>query len=126
MINFAETAGKPVFVDLPKMKSLQFSARRVGEKIQFYCTAEGEMPIQYKWLKDGKPLRITNVSKRMNPSQPVLKLNDLVFADIGNYTCMAWNKFGMIKYEFMLYVRGEYKTMFCPVHLQGLVIGIQT
>ena len=101
-----------MFVDLPKMKRLQLSILTHGDNAHFLCTAEGEMPIYYKWLKDGEPIKVRRVSNRMNASHPVLKLNDLVLSDQGNYTCMVSNKFGKIQHKFQLKVIGEYTAMF--------------
>lgn len=107
MYIFADTSGKPVFVQQSKMKSLQLAMHTHGDNVHFVCTSEGAMPIYYKWFKNGKPLEKRRVDYRTNASHPILKLNDLVLSDNGNYTCKVWNRNGSIQYTFSLIVNGK-------------------
>ena len=89
------------------MKRFKFNLRPVGANLRLPCTADGAKTIKYSWLKDGAPLKPRRVSNKMNASDAVLKLKDLVLSDIGNYTCTARNRYGSISFNFDVTVLGK-------------------
>ena len=63
------------------------------------CTVESFPVAQVTWLKNGKPLihKDKNIIIIKSGTSNSLNLVALDEADFGNYTCVAENKFGIMK-----------------------------
>jgi len=62
------------------------STNRVGDRVTFSATAEGNPPIGFQWLKDGTEIPGATASS--------LLLSNLVEGDSGDYTLRVTNRFG--------------------------------
>ena len=60
----------------------------VGENLMLTCSASGDPFPEVTWSKEGKTLRLFNVTG------PVLHLVNITREDVGSYKCAAKNKVG--------------------------------
>ncbi|XP_057305893.1 fibroblast growth factor receptor 2-like isoform X2 [Hydractinia symbiolongicarpus] len=94
-------------------KKMELNKNRMspsGTEITFYCKADGEGPIKYKWFKDNKLLLTRRVDSTLVVNQPTLKLKTLVVSDSAVYTCRAENKDGSIEFNYTLTVKEQIRT----------------
>lgn len=69
----------------------------IGDITEIFCTAKrGSQPIEFKWLHNGKEVshnskyKITNIKTSSH-----FYIGEIQTEDIGNFTCVASNAFGM-------------------------------
>lgn len=79
---------------------------RVGDSVLFDCDAEEEAPLPVKWEKYGEPLEQAcyRFESFVRYSSHHLRLNHVLPADSGNYTCIVAKK---LRRSFILEVLGE-------------------
>ena len=70
--------------------------------MRFRCEAKSDLPVRYRWLKDGKVL----IDRRRGTgySSYLLRLKKLKFSDVGNYTCIANNGLDSVSFSFSLHM----------------------
>lgn len=75
-------------------------------QVTFFCKADGDKPITYKWFKNHKLMLSQKWGKALIVDQPVFKFNSVLSSDSAVYTCRAENKHGFIEFNYTLVVYG--------------------
>ncbi|KAK3750974.1 hypothetical protein QZH41_009127 [Actinostola sp. cb2023] len=101
--NFISISEPPYLLHHHKMRG-SFIAWPALHSIKLKCKANGSAPLQFQWLKDGKPI----VNRRLQPvlktDQWFLRIRDLVPSDTGDYTCIVSNPYGKVNHTYTLHV----------------------
>ncbi|KAL1476844.1 hypothetical protein MTO96_036197 [Rhipicephalus appendiculatus] len=101
----------------------------VGGKALVTCwITSGVQPVTFSWLKDGQSLNMVQGTRLKTESDySVLLLEPVVPSHVGNYTCIAKNKFGFDSYTTVLEVECKHDALKMDnqrltVHRNGTVI----
>ncbi|NXV43534.1 FGFR4 factor, partial [Uria aalge] len=80
-----------------------------GNTVKFRCPASGSPSPSIRWFKNGREFRgehrIGGI--RLRHQHWSLVMESVVPSDRGNYTCLVENRFGSIRYSYLLDVLGE-------------------
>ena len=82
---------------------------KVGDKVELDCSAVDDPSTRIFWYKYNNPLldiTYRRLDKRLKSKR--LVLDNLLYADSGNYSCHLNNTLGSINRTFILHVYGEY------------------
>ncbi|KAL3218119.1 hypothetical protein MRX96_050867 [Rhipicephalus microplus] len=110
----APTLRKTVTVkvtEVPEIRPFGFSKNiPVGGKALVTCwITSGVQPVTFSWLKDGQSLNTVQGTRlKTDPDYSVLLLEPVVPSHVGNYTCIAKNKYGFDSYTTVLEVECKY------------------
>lgn len=78
-------SGQPAILVTPQMQS-----KRPGESAEIICHSLGEFVPTLGWLKNEKPMELTNdVKFTILGNGTSLRINNLTFSDTGAYTCVS-------------------------------------
>ncbi|GFY47205.1 titin [Trichonephila inaurata madagascariensis] len=93
--------------DAPEIHPFHPSAKlKIGDSANFFCSVtRGQVPLSFKWYKNGKLLK--NFSKEVNNNEKfsTLVIDSVTDSSAGNYTCVVSNSFGKSSYSTLLVVR---------------------
>ncbi|UYV75069.1 hypothetical protein LAZ67_12002347 [Cordylochernes scorpioides] len=95
----------------PRIQPFQFPEDlTVGSSVSVSCTelGGGRAPVEFRWEKDGAPLRL-DPARRVQNYQVVslLQIDFVAREDAGNYTCLARNPGGRASFTAPLHVKGR-------------------
>lgn len=82
----------------------------------------GDLPLNFTWLKDGLPLRITSsslsgVSIRQNDDfTSALSIINIMVVDAGSYTCRVQNDAATVEHVAPLSVNGNHRVAIALFH----------
>ncbi|KXJ23089.1 Fibroblast growth factor receptor 2 [Exaiptasia diaphana] len=93
----------PYLLQHRKMRG-SFIAWPALHSIKLRCKANGSAPLQFRWLKDGKPIVNRRLQPLLKTDQWFLRIRDLVPSDTGDYTCIVWNPYGKVNHTYTLHV----------------------
>ncbi|KAH6928693.1 hypothetical protein HPB50_018636 [Hyalomma asiaticum] len=96
--------------EVPEIRPFSFSKNiPVGGKALVTCwITSGVQPVTFSWLKDGQSLNTVQGTRlKTDPDYSVLLLEPVVPSHVGNYTCIAKNKFGFDSYTTVLEVESS-------------------
>lgn len=108
----------------PKITPFAFAKDlNVNDRTSVQCVvATGDLPLNFTWLKDGLPLRITSsgtgsaasgVSIRQNDDfTSALSITNIMVADAGSYTCRVQNDAATVEHVAPLSVNGNHNALF--------------
>ncbi|XP_053206048.1 cell adhesion molecule DSCAML1-like isoform X1 [Panonychus citri] len=73
--------------------------------------SSGDVPITFEWLKDGQSIQAENnnnvdIDVRNHEMYSILEMKNLKSKHIGNYTCVASNRFGTESFTSSLLMKG--------------------
>ncbi|ERL85186.1 hypothetical protein D910_02608, partial [Dendroctonus ponderosae] len=91
----------------PRLIPVEFSSFIAYEEtdIHLTCTAQGNPPPNYGWFRDVRGnLQPLVISSRVQPSQDVLEIRNLMAEDSGRWTCKVFNSFGEQRVDIHLNV----------------------
>ncbi|KAH8022254.1 hypothetical protein HPB51_023132 [Rhipicephalus microplus] len=97
--------------EVPEIRPFGFSKNiPVGGKALVTCwITSGVQPVTFSWLKDGLSLNTVQGTQLKTESvYSVLLLEPVVPSHVGNYTCIAKNKYGFDSYTTVLEVQCKY------------------
>ncbi|XP_075750345.1 hemicentin-1-like [Rhipicephalus microplus] len=109
----APTLRKTVVIkvtEVPEIRPFGYSKNiPVGGKALVTCLiTSGVQPVTFSWLKDGQSLhRVQGTRLKADPDYSVLLLEPVLPSHVGNYTCIAKNKFGFDSYTTILEVESS-------------------
>ncbi|CAB3977038.1 fibroblast growth factor receptor 4-like, partial [Paramuricea clavata] len=86
--------GRPWFVKAQPEQ--QFIAWPASRDLKLRCRADGEPPLKYQWLKDGKVLKYRRLDRKFNDTRWYLRIKTAVPSDNGLYKCIVSNRLGNI------------------------------
>ncbi|KAK8779361.1 hypothetical protein V5799_019294, partial [Amblyomma americanum] len=98
--------------EVPEIRPFSFSKNiPVGGKALVTCwITSGAQPVTFSWLKDGDSLStVQGTRQKADPDYSVLLLEPVLPSHVGNYTCIAKNKFGFDSYTTVLEVESPPK-----------------
>ncbi|CAB3994735.1 fibroblast growth factor receptor 2-like isoform X1 [Paramuricea clavata] len=84
--------GRPWF--LTEQPGQQFIAWPASSDLKLRCRADGEPPLKYQWLKDGKVLKYRRLDPKFNGTRWYLRIKTAVPSDNGIYKCIVSNRLG--------------------------------
>ncbi|KAH6928161.1 hypothetical protein HPB50_012350 [Hyalomma asiaticum] len=96
--------------EVPEIRPFGFSKNiPVGGKALVTCfITSGVQPVTFSWLKDGQSLHaVQGMRLKAEPDYSVLLLEPVLPSHVGNYTCIAKNKFGFDSYTTVLEVESS-------------------
>ncbi|KAK8775970.1 hypothetical protein V5799_030684 [Amblyomma americanum] len=96
--------------EVPEIRPFSFSKNiPVGGKALVTCwITSGAQPVTFSWLKDGDSLStVQGTRQKADPDYSVLLLEPVLPSHVGNYTCIAKNKFGFDSYTTVLEVESS-------------------
>ncbi|XP_077487051.1 cell adhesion molecule Dscam1-like isoform X3 [Amblyomma americanum] len=96
--------------EVPEIRPFSFSKNiPVGGKALVTCLiTSGAQPVTFSWLKDGDSLStVQGTRQKADPDYSVLLLEPVLPSHVGNYTCIAKNKFGFDSYTTVLEVESS-------------------
>lgn len=107
-LSFARLVSVP-----PKIQPLQSMTNllREGMRAPISCQIlEGDLPITFKWLRNGKPLPLGGgtQTRRIDEFSVSLVIEKVNSRHSGNYTCVASNVAGEESFTVPLTVNGEF------------------
>lgn len=92
----------------------------MGDTVQVSClVSKGDMPVTFSWLFNGEqiptdmPVNITPVGKKTS----LLTIEIVDQSHIGNFTCVAGNKAGIVTHSAELFVKGRIVLMMKILYL---------
>ncbi|XP_028414936.1 fibroblast growth factor receptor 2-like [Dendronephthya gigantea] len=94
--------GPPWFIK--PMPPRQFIAWPASNDLKLRCAADGEPPLKYQWLKDGKVLTYRRLDPKFNGTKWYLRIKTAVPSDNGLYTCIVSNRLGNLSHDYKLSV----------------------
>lgn len=108
----------------PKITPFDFANDlNVNDRTSVQCVvATGDLPLNFTWLKDGLPLRITSsaatgstaagFSIRQNDEfTSALSITNIMVADAGSYTCRVQNDAATVEHVAPLSVNGNHQQL---------------
>ncbi|ESO09490.1 hypothetical protein HELRODRAFT_97596 [Helobdella robusta] len=117
----ANTIGHPVVTSINARlyveRKLKFNPTpsdfflEMGHEGKLICQADGRLPPQIMWLKDGVPQNNNNNNNNFMSRDGLLLFDRVDKSDAGNYTCIASNEQGSINatVSLVVYVRPRFK-----------------
>lgn len=104
----------------PKITPFAFAKDlNVNDRTSVQCVvATGDLPLNFTWLKDGVPLRITSsatatasgFSIRQNDDfTSALSITNIMVVDAGSYTCRVQNDAATVEHVAPLSVNGNHE-----------------
>uniref|UniRef100_T1JCN0 Ig-like domain-containing protein n=1 Tax=Strigamia maritima TaxID=126957 RepID=T1JCN0_STRMM len=107
----------PLFVNVPP-KILPFAFQDdqffKGMRAQIVCAvSQGDMPITFQWLKDGKSISTSMgiTSRNYDEHANSLTIEYVSSTHTGNYTCVASNRAAKVSHTAQLLVHGTFITI---------------
>ncbi|XP_028416300.1 fibroblast growth factor receptor 3-like [Dendronephthya gigantea] len=95
--------GAPWFTKL--MPARQFIVWQAPYDITLRCPSDGEPPLKYQWLKDGKAVTYRRLDPKVDSTKWHLRIKTAVPSDNGLYKCIVSNRLGNISNDFKLVVQ---------------------
>ncbi|XP_028416303.1 fibroblast growth factor receptor 3-like [Dendronephthya gigantea] len=86
------------------MPPKQYIAWPASNDLKLRCAADGEPPLKYQWLKDGKIVTYRRLDPKFNGTKWYLRIKTAVPSDNGVYKCIVSNRLGNISCEIRLAV----------------------
>uniref|UniRef100_T1JJJ3 Ig-like domain-containing protein n=1 Tax=Strigamia maritima TaxID=126957 RepID=T1JJJ3_STRMM len=102
----------PLFVNVPpKIVHFAFQDDQFfkGMRAQIVCAvSQGDMPITFQWLKDGKSISTSMgiTTRNYDEHANSLTIENVSSAHTGNYTCVASNRAAKVSHTAQLLVHG--------------------
>lgn len=76
----------------------------VGSSLTLPCVAKGNPPVNVTWLKNNQPpTRL--LGKKITYKRFKLLMDDTMVSDSGNYTCVAFNTQGSVRYTYTVEIK---------------------
>ncbi|GIY67330.1 titin [Caerostris darwini] len=107
--------------DAPEINPFHFPTMvEIHKKASVACILkQGQMPMEFKWLKDNSQLHESkNVKIKILEDASLITIEPVTSMDAGNYTCLVANSFGKDSYTAPLIVEAPSKWVIEPSDLE--------
>lgn len=96
---------------MPRIAPFSFEEgpAQTGQDMTITCSVpEGDLPLKIQWFLDMEPIsQVTGISSsKFGKRSSVLNIESIQAKHAGNYTCMAENDAGQVRYSTELKVNG--------------------